>query len=158
MFHHRHCTVLQLPLHPFCKNKCTFWLKKGILTNGKLCIIIIIIIIIGFWLTCRCRIIFHIVGPSPSNRLAAHTADLTLGKMAICIFASKFNGRMLFLSPTQTLSAVQELRLYPTDLGCVLHCWHHDLVVLYRWTTATAPRSPSVDSRCEATSRRLWKG
>ena len=59
--------------------------------------------------------------------LAAHRADLTFGKTAICIFVEMFYGRMPFLnSPTQTLSAVQELHLYPTDLGCGLRCWHHE--------------------------------
>ena len=60
------------------------------------------------------------MGPSPGNWLAAHRAVLTLGKTAICIFVAKFYGRMPFLSQTQTLSAVQELRLFPTDLGCVV--------------------------------------
>ena len=45
---------------------------------------------------------------------------------------------MPFLSPTQTLSVVQELSLFPADFGCVLHLWHHELVMLFRWTTATA--------------------
>ena len=89
------------------------------------------------------------VGPSPGNWLAAHRADLTLDKTAICIFVAMFYGRMSFLSPT--LSAVQELPLYPSDLGCVLHCWHYELVALFGWTTATAPGSQSVDSRCEYT-------
>ena len=69
-------------------------------------------------------------------QVTAHRADLTLGKTAICIFVAKFYGRMPFLSPTQTLSAVQELRLNPTDLGCVFHRCHNELVVLFRWTTA----------------------
>ena len=30
------------------------------------------------------------MGPSPGNWLAAHRADLTLGKTAICIFGAKF--------------------------------------------------------------------
>ena len=90
------------------------------------------------------------MGPSPGNWLAAHRADLTLGKTAICIF-EVFYGRMPFISPTQTLSAVQELCLYPTDLGCVVHCWYHELVVLFGWTIATAMGSQSVDSCCEAT-------
>ena len=51
----------------------------------------------------------------------------------------------------KTLSAAQDLRLYPTDLGCVLYRWHHELVVLYRWTTATAPGSWPVNSSCETT-------
>ena len=46
----------------------------------------------------------------------------------------------------KTLPAVQKLCLYPTDLGCV----HHEIVVHFRLTTATAPVSQSVDSRCEA--------
>ena len=117
-------------------------------------IIIIIIIIIGFLLTCRCRSIFHISGPP----LAAHRADLTLGKTAICIFVANFYGRMPFLSPTQTLSAVQELLLFPTDLGCVLQHWHHELVALFRWTTTTAPGSRHVDSRCEATVTQVVTG
>ena len=91
------------------------------------------------------------VGPSPGNWLAAHRAGLTLCKTDICIFVANCYGRMPFLSPTQTLSAVQELRLFPTDLGCVLQCWHHELVVLFHWTTATTLGSRSVDSRCEAT-------
>ena len=91
------------------------------------------------------------MGLSLGNWQAAHRADLTLGKTAICIFVAMFYGRMSFLSPTQTHLAVQELSLYPTDLGCVLHCWHNELVVLFGWTTATAPGSQSVDSRCEAT-------
>ena len=44
------------------------------------------------------------MGPSPGNCLAAHRADLTLGKTAICIFAAKFYGRMRFFSPSQTLT------------------------------------------------------
>ena len=91
------------------------------------------------------------MGPSPGNWLAAHRADLTLGKTAICIFGAKFYGRMPFLSPTQTLWAVQELPLFPTDLGCVLHRLLHEIVVLFRWTTANAPGSHSVDSHCDAT-------
>ena len=51
------------------------------------------------------------MGPSPGYWLAALRADLTLGKTAICIFVAKFYGRMPFLSPTQTLSAVQDLRM-----------------------------------------------
>ena len=98
------------------------------------------------------------MGPSPGNWLASHRADLTLGKTAICIFVAKFYGRMPFLSPTQTLSVVQDLPLYPTDLGCVLHRWHHELVVLYRWTTATAPANQPVDSRCEATVTQVVTG
>ena len=90
------------------------------------------------------------MGLSPGNWLAAtaaaQRADLTFCKTAICVFVVMFYGRMPFLSPTQTLSAVKELHLYPTDLGCVLHHWHHELVVLFRWTTATAPGSQSVDS------------
>ena len=61
------------------------------------------------------------VGPSPGNWLAAHTADITMGKTAICIFVAKFYGLMPFLSLTQTLLEVQKLCLYPTDFGCVLH-------------------------------------
>ena len=79
--------------------------------------------------------------------LAAQRADFTFGKTATCIFVAKFNGRMPFLSQTQTLLAVQDLRLFPTDLSCVLHRLHHELVVLYCWTTATAPGSRPVDSR-----------
>ena len=41
-----------------------------------------------------------------------------LGKTAIYIFVAKIYGRMPFLSPNQTLLAVQDLHLYPTDLGC----------------------------------------
>ena len=98
------------------------------------------------------------MGPSPGNWLAAHRADLTLGKTAICIFGAKFYGRMPFLSPTQSLSAVQELCLFPTDLGCVLHGWHHKLVVLFHWTTATAPGKRPVDSRCDATVTQVVTG
>ena len=98
------------------------------------------------------------MGPSPGNWLAAHRADLTLGKTAFCIFEAKFYGRMPFLSPTQTLLAVQELCLFPTDLGCVLHRWHHELVVLFGWTTATTPVSQSVDSFCKATVTKVVKG
>ena len=94
------------------------------------------------------------MGPSPGNWLAAHRADLTLGKTAICIFRAKFYGRMPFLSP----SAVQELRLFPSDLGCVLHLWHHELVVLFPWTTASAPGIWSVDSRCEGTVTQVVTG
>ena len=65
---------------------------------------------------------------------------------------------MPFPSPTQRLLAVQDLRLYPTDLGCGLHRWHHELVVLFRWTTATAPGSRPVDSRCEATITQVVTG
>ena len=53
---------------------------------------------------------------------------------------------------------VQDLHLYPTDQGCVLHRWHHKLVVLYRWTTATAPGSWPIDSRCEATVTQVVTG
>ena len=81
------------------------------------------------------------MGPSPGHR-----ADLNLGKTATCIFIAKCYGRMPFPSPTQTLSAAQDLRPYPTDLGYVLNHWHHELVVLFRWTTATAPGSRPVDS------------
>ena len=35
----------------------------------------------------------------------------------------------------KTLSAVQELNLDPTDLGCVLHPLHHEIVELFHWTT-----------------------
>ena len=72
-----------------------------------------------------------LVGLSPGNWLAAHRADLTLGKIAICIFVAKFYGRMPFLSPTLTFFTVQELCLFPTALGCALHCWNHELVVLF---------------------------
>ena len=89
------------------------------------------------------------MGPSPGNWLAVHRADLTLGMTAICIFVAKFYGRMPFFSPTQTLSAVQDLRLHPTDLGCVLRHWHHELVVLFSRTAATAPGSQPEHS---------WKG
>ena len=98
------------------------------------------------------------VGHSPGNWLAAHRANLTLGKTDICIFGAKFYGRMPFLSPTHTLSAVQELRLFPTDLGCVLHRWHHEIVVLFRWTTANAPGRQSVDSRCDSTATQVVTG
>ena len=98
------------------------------------------------------------MGPSPGNWLAAHRADLTLGKAAICIIEAMFYARMPFLSPTETLSAVQEHRLYPTDLGCVLHRWHHELEVLFRWTTATSPGSQSVDSQCEAAATQVVAG
>ena len=37
------------------------------------------------------------MGPSPDNWLAAHRADLTLGKTAICIFVAKFYGKLLKL-------------------------------------------------------------
>ena len=53
------------------------------------------------------------------NWLVAHRADLILGKTTICIFAAKFYGRIPFLSPTRTLSVVQELRLYPNALKCL---------------------------------------
>ena len=65
---------------------------------------------------------------------------------------------MPFLSLTQTLLAVHDLPLYPTNLGCVLHRWHHELVVLYLGTTATAPGSRPVDSRCEATVTQVVTG
>ena len=81
------------------------------------------------------------VGPSPGHWLAAHRTELNLGKTAICIFVARFYGRMPFLSPTRTLSAVQDLCLCPTDFCCMLYCWHHESVVLFRWTTATAPGS-----------------
>ena len=88
------------------------------------------------------------MGPGPpGNWLAAQRPDLTFGMTAICIFVSKFYGRKPFLSPTrETLSAVQELHLYPTDLDCLLHRWYHELVALFCWITATAPESRSVDS------------
>ena len=89
--------------------------------------------------------------PSQGNWLAAHRADLTLGKTSICIFVAKFYGRMPFLSPTQTLLAVQFLRLYPTDSGGVIHRWHHELVVLFHWTAATAPGSRPGDSKATVT-------
>ena len=98
------------------------------------------------------------MGPSPGTWLAAHRADLTFGKTAICIFVAKFYGRMPYLSQTQTLFADQDHRLYPTDLGCVRHRWHHEIVVLFRWTTATAPGSWPVDSRCEATVTQVVTG
>ena len=96
------------------------------------------------------------MGPSPGNWLAAHRADLTLGKTAICIFVAKFYGRMPFLSPT--LTAAPDLRLYSTDLGCVLHRWCHELVVLYHWTTSTALASRPVDSYYEATVTKVVTG
>ena len=65
---------------------------------------------------------------------------------------------MPFFSPTQTLWAVKDLRLYPTDFGCVLQRLHHDLIALFRWTTATAPEMWSVDSRCEATVTQVLTG
>ena len=91
------------------------------------------------------------MGPYLGNWLAADSADLTLGKTVTCIFVVMFYGRIPFLSPPQTLLAVQEIHPYPADLGCVLLHWHHELVVLLGWTTATAPGDQSVDSRCEAT-------
>ena len=65
------------------------------------------------------------MGPSPGNWLAAR-ADLTFGKTAICIFVAKFYGRLSFFSPTQTLSAVKDIRLYPIDCCAV----DTDVVVL----------------------------
>ena len=65
---------------------------------------------------------------------------------------------MPFLTQTQTLSAVQDLSLYSSDLGCELHSWHHELVVLFRWTIATAPGCQPVDSRCEATVSQVVTG
>ena len=79
----------------------------------------------------------HQLAPS-GNWLAAHRADGNFGKTAICIFGAKFYDWIPFLSPSPTLSAVQELHLFPTDLCCVLHSLHHELVVLFRLTTATA--------------------
>ena len=95
----------------------------------------------------------HQWGPLP-----AHRADLTFGKTAICIYVAKFYGRMPFLSPTQTLLAVQDLRLYSTDLDCVLHPSHHELLELFCWTTATAPGSRPVDSHYEATVPQVVTG
>ena len=46
-------------------------------------------------------------------------------------------------------TAVQELCRYLLT-GCVLHRWHHELVALFRWTTAPALGSRSVDSRCSS--------
>ena len=94
------------------------------------------------------------VGPSPGIWLAAHRVDLTYGKTALFIFVAKFYGRPPFLSPTPTqkltplpaVLAIHFVALYPSDLGC----WYDQLVVLFRWPTATAPRSQSVDSHCEA--------
>ena len=63
-----------------------------------------------------------------------------------------------FLTPTQTLLAVQKFRLYPTELGSVVPRWHHELVVPLSRTTATAPGSQSVDSRCEATVTQVVTG
>ena len=83
----------------------------------------------------------HQWAPLQVKWLAAHKADLSLGKTVICLFVAKFYGRMPFLTPTQTLLAVQDLRLYPSDLGCVLHHRQHELVALFHWTTATAPGS-----------------
>ena len=84
-------------------------------------------------------------------KVAAHRANLTFGKNAISIFVAKFYGRMPYVSPTRTLLVVQDLSLYPTALGCVFHHWHHELVAVFRWTTATAPENLSVGSSCEAT-------
>ena len=79
-------------------------------------------------------------------QVIAHRAVLTLGKTAICIFVAKFYCRIPFLSPTQKLSAVQDVRLNLTDFGCVLHRCHHELVVLFCWTSATEQGSQPVDS------------
>ena len=58
-----------------------------------------------------------IIEPSPSSR-----------KMAgyCMVIVAKFYGRMPFLLQTWTFCAVQELHVYPTVLGCVLHCLHHE--------------------------------
>ena len=65
-------------------------------------------------------------------------------------------GCPLFHQPT--LLAVKKLRMSPTDLDCVLHHWHHELAVLYSWTTATALGSQPVDSYCEATVTQFVTG
>ena len=93
------------------------------------------------------------MGSSPGNWLAAHRADLALGKNAICIFVAKFYGRMPLLSPT--LSAVQDLSLFPIDFGCVPHGWQDELVVLYRSTTATALGSRLLTPAVKLLSPRL---
>ena len=56
---------------------------------------------------------------------------------------------MPFLSPTRTLFGSPRAPPFPTDLGCVLHRWHH-VNVLLRWTTAATPESQYVDSRCSS--------
>ena len=58
------------------------------------------------------------------------------------------------LEPAALQSRVKHSTTEPLrslDWGCVLQRWHHELVVLFGWTTATAPGSQSVDPRCEAT-------
>ena len=64
---------------------------------------------------------------------------------------------MPFLSPTQTLSAVKELRLFPTDFGCVLPRWQHELVVYLRWTTAKAPEVGLLTPAVKLLSTCLWQ-
>ena len=46
----------------------------------------------------------------------------------------------------------------PTDLGCVVHQWYHEIVVLFRGTTDTAPGCQPVDPRCEATLTQVVTG
>ena len=120
-------------------------------TAGKVRLYIFIIVV-EFWFNMQAQ--EHL--PHQWSPLAAHRADLTLGVIDICIFVAKVYGRMPFHSPTQTHLAVQDLHLYPTDLGCVLHRWHHELVVLFCWTTTTAPGSRPVD--CEATVTQVVPG
>ena len=38
--------------------------------------------------------------------------------------------------PTRTLYSNPRAPPFPTNLDCVLHRWHHELVALFRWTTA----------------------
>ena len=52
--------------------------------------------------------------------------------------------------PTRTLYGSPRAPPFPTNLGCVLHRWQHELVALFRWTTAKAPGSLSVDSCCRS--------
>ena len=59
----------------------------------------------------------HLQEHLPHQWVPPGRADLTFGKTAICIIVAKFNDRLPFLSPTQTLLTVQERRLYPTDLA-----------------------------------------
>ena len=52
--------------------------------------------------------------------------------------------------PTRTLYGSPRAPPFPTNLGCVLHRWHHELVALFCWTTAQALGSLSVDTRCRS--------
>ena len=74
-----------------------------------------------------------------------------------CICSMVFMTRMPFLSANSDTLRQSKAPPFSTNLGCVLHRWHHELVALFCWTTgrneqtlAKAPGSLSVDSRCRS--------